>query len=180
MYILIGVNDIPDNQIIKEVKKGEKEMFGLLVERYSDKVFSYFIKFLGDRDEALNLTNEVFFKAFKGIKNFNEDKDFFPWLIKIARNEGINFMRKNRSYEELEIDNFAEENYFERDMILEDALKKLNESDREIILLFYQQDLSYEEIANILNISIENVKVRIFRAKEKLRKLLEKEVKDEG
>lgn len=154
-------------------------MFGVLVERYSDKVFSYFIKFLGDRDEALNLTNEVFYKAFKGVKNFNENKDFFPWLIKIARNEGINFIRKNRNYEERDIDSFEDENNIERDIILEDALKKLNENDREIILLFYQQNLSYEEIANILNISLENVKVRIFRAKEKLRKLLEKEVSNE-
>jgi len=151
-------------------------MFGLLVEKYSDRVFSYFIRFLGDRDEALNLTSEVFFKAFKGIKNFNEDKEFFPWLIKIARNEGINFMRKNKVYEEIETDKFTEENYFERDVMLEDALKKLNENDREILLLFYQQDLSYDEIANILNISLENVKVRIFRAKKKLRKLLYKEV----
>jgi len=151
-------------------------MFGLLVEKYSDRVFSYFIRFLGDRDEALNLTSEVFFKAFKGIKNFDENKEFFPWLIKIARNEGINFMRKNKTYEELETDKFTEENYFERDVMLEDALKKLNENDREILLLFYQQDLSYDEIANILNISLENVKVRIFRAKEKLRKLLYKEV----
>ena len=151
-------------------------MFGLLVEKYSDRVFSYFIRFLGDRDEALNLTSEVFFKAFKGIKNFDENKEFFPWLIKIARNEGINFMRKNKVYEELETDKFTEENYFERDVMLEDALKKLNENDREILLLFYQQDLSYDEIANILNISLENVKVRIFRAKEKLRKLLYKEV----
>lgn len=174
------MNDLPDNHIIKEVKKGDKEMFGLLVERYSDKVFSYFIKFLGDRDEALNLTNEVFYKAFRGIKNFNENKDFFPWLIKIARNEGINFIRKNRNYEERDIDSFEDDSNFERDIILDDALKKLNENDREIILLFYQQDLSYEEIANILNISLENVKVRIFRAKEKLRKLLEKEVKNEG
>jgi len=170
------VNDLPESEIIKEVKKGDKEMFGLLVEKYSDRVFSYFIRFLGDRDEALNLTSEVFFKAFKGIENFNEDKEFFPWLIKIARNEGINFMRKNKTYEELETDNFTEENYFERDVMLEDALKKLNENDREILLLFYQQDLSYDEIANILNISLENVKVRIFRAKEKLRKLLYKEV----
>lgn len=174
------MNDLPDNQIIKEVKKGDKEMFGLLVEKYSDKVFSYFIKFLGDRDESLNLTNEVFYKAFRGIKNFNENKDFFPWLIKIARNEGINFIRKNRNYEERDIDSFEDDSNFERDIILEDALKKLNENDREIILLFYQQNLSYEEIANILNISLENVKVRIFRAKEKLRKLLEKEVKNEG
>ncbi|HQJ56621.1 MAG TPA: RNA polymerase sigma factor [Caldisericia bacterium] len=170
------MNDLPESEIIKEVKKGDKEMFGLLVEKYSDRVFSYFIRFLGDRDEALNLTSEVFFKAFKGIKNFNEDKEFFPWLIKIARNEGINFMRKNKVYEELETDKFTEENYFERDVMLEDALKKLNENDREILLLFYQQDLSYDEIANILNISLENVKVRIFRAKEKLRKLLYKEV----
>ncbi|MGQ9845840.1 MAG: RNA polymerase sigma factor, partial [Caldisericia bacterium] len=159
------MNDLPDDQIIKEVKKGDKEMFGLLIEKYSDKVFSYFIKFLGDRDEALNLTNEVFYKAFRGIKNFNENKDFFPWLIKIARNEGINFIRKNRNYEEHDIDSFEDESNFERDIILEDALKKLNENDREIILLFYQQDLSYEEIADILNISLENVKVRIFRAK---------------
>lgn len=60
------MNDLPESEIIKEVKKGDKEMFGLLVEKYSDRVFSYFIRFLGDRDEALNLTSEVFFKAFKG------------------------------------------------------------------------------------------------------------------
>lgn len=173
------MDEIPDNLIIEKVKKGEKEMFGLLVEKYSDRVFSYFMRLIGDRDEALNLTSEVFLKAFKGIKNFYDGKDFYPWLIKIARNEGINFMSKKKPYEEVDFDSIPRNEYFERDLILEEALRKLDNNDREIILLFYQEDLSYEEIAEILNTSIDNVKVRLFRAKEKLKKLLDKEVKSE-
>ncbi len=140
------MNEIPDNSIIERVKKGDKEMFGILVERYGDRIFSYFMRFLGDRDEALNLTSEVFLKAFNGIKKFKENKPFFPWLIKIARNEGINFLNKNRKYEEIDIDNIEENVNFERDVILEEALKKLDFSDREIILLYYQENLTYEEI----------------------------------
>lgn len=169
------MNEIPDNKIIESVKKGDKEMFGILVEKYSDRIFSYFMKFLGERDEALNLTSEVFLKAFKGIKKFNENNPFFPWLIKIARNEGINFLHKNRRYEDYEIDEIEDGKDFEKEIILEDALRKLNYIDREILLLFYQENLTYEEISEILKISIDNVKVRLHRAKEKLRRLLKKE-----
>lgn len=170
--------EISDKEIIERVKRGEKEMFSLLIDRYSDKVYSYFLRLIQDKDEAMNLTQETFYKVFKGIKNFDLSKDFFPYLIKIARNEGINFLNKYKRVENVEYDdtlNYEKKESFDIKIILDEALKKLPKEDREIILLFYMENLSYEEIANVLNISIDNVKVKLHRAKEKLRKFLEGE-----
>lgn len=170
--------EISDKEIIERVKRGEKEMFSLLIDRYSDKVYSYFLRLIQDKDEAMNLTQETFYKVFRGIKNFDLSKDFFPYLIKIARNEGINFLNKYKRVENVEYDdtlNYEKKESFDIKIILDEALKKLPKEDREIILLFYMENLSYEEIANVLNISIDNVKVKLHRAKEKLRKFLERE-----
>lgn len=69
--------EISDKEIIERVKRGEKEMFSLLIDRYSDRVYSYFLKLIQDKDEAMSLTQETFYKVFKGIKNFDLSKDFF-------------------------------------------------------------------------------------------------------
>lgn len=170
--------EISDKEIIERVKRGEKEMFSLLIDRYSDRVYSYFLKLIQDKDEAMSLTQETFYKVFKGIKNFDLSKYFFPYLIKIARNEGINFLNKYKRVESIEYDdtlNYEKKESFDIKIILDEALKKLPNEDREIILLFYMENLSYEEIASVLNISIDNVKVKLHRAKEKLRKFLERE-----
>lgn len=147
--------EISDKEIIERVKRGEKEMFSLLIDRYSDKVYSYFLRLIQDKDEAMNLTQETFYKVFRGIKNFDLSKDFFPYLIKIARNEGINFLNKYKRVENVEYDdtlNYEKKESFDIKIILDEALKKLPKEDREIILLFYMENLSYEEIANVLNI----------------------------
>jgi len=155
-------------------------MFNLLIERYSDRIYSYFLKLIQDKDEAMSLTQETFYKVYKGLKNFDISKDFFPYLIKIARNEGVNFLNKYKRVESVSYDdtlNYEKSESFDKKVILDEALKKIPKEDREIILLFYMENLSYEEIANLLNISIDNVKVKLHRAKEKLKKFLE--AKDE-
>lgn len=152
-------------------------MFNLLIDKYSDKVYSYFLKLIQDKDEAMSLTQETFYKVYKGIKNFDLNKDFFPYLIKIARNEGINFLNKYKRFEKLSYNdalNYEKKENFDIKIILDEALKRISKEDREIILLFYMEGLSYEEIAEVLNISIDNVKVRLHRAKENLRKFLER------
>lgn len=168
--------EISDKEIIERVKKGEKEMFGHLIERYSDRIYTYFVRLIQDKDEAMSLTQETFYKVFKGIKNFDTSRDFFPYLIQVARNEGINFLNKYKRVENIEYDdslNYEKKEGFDKDLIIEEALKFLNKDDREILLLFYSENLTYEEISKILNISIDNVKVKLHRAKEKLKKILE-------
>jgi RNA polymerase sigma-70 factor (ECF subfamily) len=171
--------EISDKEIIERVKKGEKEMFSHLIERYSDRIYTYFVRLIQDKDEAMSLTQETFYKVFKGIKNFDTSRDFFPYLIKIARNEGVNYLNKYKKIEIIDYDdtlNYEKKESFDDKLIIEDALKKLPKDDHEIILLFYSENLSYEEISKVLNISVENVKVKLHRAKEKLRRIIE--VKD--
>lgn len=168
--------EISDKEIIEKVKRGEKEMFTLLIDRYSDKIYSYFLKLIQDRDEAMSLIQETFYKVFRGIKNFDLSKDFFPYLIKIARNEGINYLNKYKKVEKIDYNDalsYEKKESFDIKIILDEALKKIPKEDREIILLFYMEGLSYEEIAEVLNISIDNVKVKLHRSKEKLRRFLE-------
>ena len=169
---------IEDREVIKRVKNGDREAFGLLVERYGDKVFTYFLKLIGDKEEAEDLTSEVFLKAFKKIGSFKDGKDFLPWLLRIARNEGINYMSRNKKLTNLNLDASSINAEFERDLVLYEALLSIPSKDRDIILLFYTENLSYKEISEVLGIPVSLVKVRLHRAKKKLKEALE--VRNEG
>ena len=169
---------IEDREVIKRVKNGDREAIGLLVERYGDKVFTYFLKLIGDKEEAEDLTSEVFLKAFKKIGSFKDGKDFLPWLLRIARNEGINYMSRNKKLTNLNLDASSINAEFERDLVLYEALLSIPSKDRDIILLFYTENLSYKEISEVLGIPVSLVKVRLHRAKKKLKEALE--VRNEG
>lgn len=169
---------IDDREVVRRVKDGDRESFGILVERYGDKIFTYFVNLIGNKEEAEDLTSEVFLKAFKKINSFKDWKEFFPWLFKIARNEGINHMSRTKSTVKLNLNINSVDGNFERDVALHEALLSIPPKDREIILLFYSENLSYKEISSVLGIPVNLVKIRLFRAKKKLKKALE--VRDEG
>ncbi len=191
-----GIDD--DEDLVRRSVQGEREAFDVLVEKYYKKIYSLCYRFVGDSEEAGDLTQEIFTAAYQNLKKFRGDAKFSTWLFQIATNRGKNKFKylKRRGY-------FAgrvhSENDDDRDSgqriipdtstnpetllashqmqkIVQDAINELDPDHKEIVILRDIEGFSYEEIAKILNLPEGTTKSRLHRArmvvKEKLKKVL--------
>lgn len=175
-----------DEEIAHLVQLGEIELFGILIERYEEKMKRYARKFLADSEDINDALQEIFLKVYKNIKSFDKKKKFSTWLYRIAHNELVNILKKKKSVLSfLDLDMFLPAPFdyksFEQDIdrkemekILDKCLDRLEPKYKEPIILFYFENLSYQEIADILEIPVSTVGIRIKRAKEKIRKIYQK------
>ncbi len=176
---------ISDEQIVTSVQKGNLEDFGELVLRYGKKIQNYLFRFIQTKEEVEDLTQDIFLKAYSNILSFNPKKKFTPWLYQIAHNELVNYLRKKHylstKFINLDFDVLAAKSVSENDILkdLENNLKfelidkklnKLNFKYRQPFVLFFYENLSYQEISDILKIPISTVGTRIKRAKEIIKK----------
>ena len=178
-----------DQQAIRDCQLGKTESYRFLVEKYKNRAFYAALLFTGNREDALDLSQEAFYRAFKAIKSFTPGRYFYTWFYKILKNLCINhhkrFKRRSVVFSDadettgpsLYISPLAspDEVFEEHEMRdkLWKALMKLKNNDREIIVLKEFHDLSYKEIAELLNVPLGSVMSRLFYAKKKLAKLLE-------
>jgi len=176
------VNNQTDEEIIHLVRSGKIDSFSILIERYEAKIKRYSRKFLSDREDINDIVQTIFIKAFVNIKSFDLKRKFSTWLYRIAHNELVNVLKKNKKIILPMIDldvlfphNFAN-NEVEKGIDRKEFSKKINscvgELDskyREPVILYYIEELSYKEIADIMRIPVSTVGVRIKRAKEMLK-----------
>jgi RNA polymerase sigma factor (sigma-70 family) len=180
-----------DRQLIDMALQGDERAFETLLNKYRNLVFSIMIKMVRNHQEAEDLTQEAFMKAFNSLSSFNDEFAFSTWLMKIASNNCIDFLRKRklRTYsihepiqykdEKIEIDIPDHEPTPERHLLqnerakmIQTAIDELPERYRYVILLRHKEEKSYEEISEILNLPLGTVKAQIFRAREILNKKL--------
>ena len=180
-----------DAQIIAEALEGSQQAFHKLVKRYEKTVFHIAFKIVRNEETARDITQESFMKAFTALSSYRSEYRFSTWLCKIAANTSIDHLRKRR-IQALSLDqaveteegqvaieipdySFHPEREYEakQKMIsIESAINSLPEKYREVIVYRHQDDKSYEEIADLLNVPVGTVKARIFRARELLKKSL--------
>jgi RNA polymerase sigma-70 factor (ECF subfamily) len=182
-----SLDEKTDEEIARIVQSGENNSFGILIKRYEDKMLRYAKRFLFNHDDAEDLIQEVFLKAYNNIQSFNTSKKFSPWLYRIAHNEFINEI-KRKGKEPLSFFNpdvflphtISKENpeneihKKEFHHIVNKYLYKLEPKYREPLVLYYFEDLSYKEIADILYIPSSTVGVRIKRARDIMKKMIKK------
>ncbi|MBL0310001.1 MAG: sigma-70 family RNA polymerase sigma factor [Bacteroidetes bacterium] len=174
--------------MVVKAKKGDQVAFGELMRRYRDSVFYIMLKMVHNRDDAEDLTQEAFAKAFNNIVNYSADFAFTTWLFKIATNNGIDYLRKKRlqtsSLEETqdtdegETSNFVVKDHApdpEETMMKEQraqkirvAVESLAPKYKALVELRYLEEFSYEEISEKLDIPLGTVKAQLFRAKDML------------
>jgi len=170
--------DFDDIYYIRRIKHGHTDDFIHIARRYQRMVFTIVYKIVARREDAEDITQEVFIKIFQSLDKFREESGFATWLYRIAYNTTISELRK-RKYEFTAIeDNFAnipDENLSESiDSIntedklkcLDIVLKKLPPDDALLISMFYMNSHSVQDISNITNISIANVKVKLHRIRK--------------
>jgi RNA polymerase sigma-70 factor (ECF subfamily) len=178
-----------DSWYVERVLKGDTQYFSYFVEKYKDIVFSIAMKVLRNREDAEEMAQESFIKAFKSLHTFKGEAKFSTWLYRITYNNCISEVRKKKikfvsaddvqisdEPEELNLDGIPAEN---RAKYVKSALEKLPEDEYTLILLYYFDDKSIEEIGEITKMTESNVKVKLFRSRKKLYTILNDMLKEE-
>ena len=160
-----------DAAAIERCLNGEKEAFRFLVECYQKQSVAHAVAILRNREDALDATQEAFIDAFRSLKSFDRTRRFYPWFYVLLRNRCYKMMRQrreNENIEESEILAPREGLPDEERFALEKALLSLTKEDREIVTLKYLDGLSYQEIAEFLEIPQGTVMSRLFYARKAL------------
>lgn len=174
--------ELPDNECVALSQKGDRKAFAELVRRYQDRVFRFILRMTNSRDEALELAQDTFLKAFQNIAGWQPDALFKTWLFRIAANTALDTLRRRKVVEYVPIEDdmdFADHRVNieaqlhtdEQYRILEVALKQLAPEHRQVLLLREIEEMSYAEIADVLGIAEGTVKSRIARARAALLEL---------
>lgn len=184
-----------DQALIVAVKEGDPDAFPKLVLKYQRQVYNHCLRMVNDEEESYDLTQEVFLKVFRKIKNYEHTYSFYTWLYRITVNCCIDYLRrKKRQVQSVSLsanpDNDGSQSGRDQDIpdstyipdvafankeldeVLRQANNQLSERLRSIILLKEIEGFSYEEIAEILGCSKGTVKSRLFRARERLKEIL--------
>jgi len=179
-----GLND---NEIISKVLSGDHQAYATLVNRYQNYVFTLTLRMIKSREDAEEVAQDVFIKAYKYLADFKGASKFTTWLYTIVNNTCISFLRKKK----LDIHSLDNEKVFEvadnqdsgmranlveqksKLAMVNESINLLNPDDAQIITLFYKAEQSLEETARILGIETNAAKVRLFRARTRLKEKME-------
>ena len=178
-------DSISDADCVRRIQHGEVDAFEVLVRRHEKTIFNLVYRMLGDYDDAIEVSQEVFLSAYRAIGQFRGDANFSTWLYRIALNHATTRRRSNNSrqhrtapIEDMELirdsqpgpaETLEKKEMQERVQL---ALNKLAPEDAAVILLRDLQDVPYDEVARLLEIPVGTVKSRLHRARQALKSLL--------
>ena len=181
-----------DQIYIDRVLKGDTNAYAFLVEKYKGLVYSLALKILNNREEAEEVSQDSFIKAYKNLAKFEGKSKFSTWLYKITYRSCLDAIKKNSAtynitdINEITINQIAETESVldgiernERSEIINQCLQKLPEDERSILWLFYFKELSLKEIIEVTSLSEANVKVKLHRARKHLLTIVQKNVEPE-
>ena len=185
---------LEDDELVGRILAGEEDLFEVLVRRYQSRVLAHVGRMVGNRDDALDLSQEIFLKVFGALDRYNPAYKFSTWLFRIAGNAAIDHLRKRRprtvplevqdsdgrmspvEYKSLDLDPYGELRNLERGGAIARAIAALPAEFRELITLRHFTGLSYEEIAEIKEMPLGTVKNKLFRARAVLKDRLSGEL----
>lgn len=173
-----------DEAVARRVQAGEPEAFGVLLDRYQAKLSRYGRKFLADPEDAADIVQDIFIKAYENIQSFDAARRFSPWIYRIAHNEFVNALKKRQSSRVVfgfDIDTLiphlaapetADTAALERDVrrLLDVHLRALDPKYREPLILYYLEGMDYKEISEVLRVPVSTVGVRLSRGRALLQR----------
>lgn len=181
-----------DQDYISLTLKGDTNAFSFLVEKYKDYVFHLTLKLLKNKEEAEEVAQDVFLKAYRYLPTFKGESKFSTWLYKIAYNTSLDAIKKksnairNVTIDELTVNQISSVETAldgiekeERAVIMNDCMQELEEEERGILFFFYYKESSLKEIVEVTSMSKANVKVKLHRARKKLLHIVKQRVEPE-
>jgi len=178
-----------DAEIIRQVLAGHHEQYTELVQRYQEPLIHFLRRTLGSEADVLDCTQDAFLAAYRNLNRYSDEYPFRAWLYAIARNRALDLLRKRRrevsmTLDENLVDQQArpEEVWLAKEQaaLLSEVLNELPEHYMQALYLRYHQELSYEEIAMVLQVPVSRVKTYLHRGKEKVRQRLERRDSHDG
>jgi len=177
-----------DEEIVSLIQSGKVGLFAILINRYEIRIGRYARKFIFNNEDVKDVLQDIFIKAYTNIQSFDTKRKFSSWFYRIAHNELVNALKKKKrqtlSFFDLDTFfpyDFSNNNIFDQkidkqnvEKIIDRCLDQLKPKYREPIILYYLEDLTYKEIADVMQIPISTVGIRIKRAKEIIKSILKK------
>jgi RNA polymerase sigma-70 factor, ECF subfamily len=174
------MNAHDDAALVRETLAGNQRAYETLVRQYEKPIYNLALRMLKDRDDAMDVAQTVFVKAYEKLGSYNEKHGFFSWIYRIAINESINFAKRLKRQDEYESGVTAalaptQEDQRSADVLGEEidrAIEMLKLDYRMVIVLKHFHDFSYGEMAEVLGIPEKTVKSRLFSARQQLKEIL--------
>ena len=170
---------VEDADLIARARRGDVEAYNLLISRWEKRVYNYLLRLVGNREDALDLSQDVFLKAYQNLRKLEEPERFAPWLYRIAHNEAYSMFRKRRPEsdsgtepEAVEVEiTIAGSGVFpiELSLAVTSALERLSPDQREAVVLKIYQGFKFEEMAEILGCPVSTAKSRLYTALDLLK-----------
>lgn len=186
------MNHQADEYFVEKAKHGDTRAFGVLVERYQNYIFTLAYRMLKVREEAEEIAQDSFLKAYDALQGFRGESKFSTWLYRIAYRKSLDRLKKNSTLRTSElIEDFTEDHLSyvdsgldhmlkeERSKIINKCILKLPEQEAAIITLYYFEEQSVKEIAQVMELGEDNVKVKLFRSRKLLFTFLENYINQE-
>jgi len=171
---------VEDADLIRQAARGSVEAYNLLVSRWEKRVYNYLLRITANREDALDLTQDVFLKAYQNLRKLDDPARFAAWLYRIAHNEAFSMFRKRRP--ETDVDELEPEATetkvtvggssvfpMELSLAVSGALGRLSPEQREAVVLKVYQGFKFEEMAEILSCPVSTIKSRLYTALELLK-----------
>lgn len=180
-----------ETDIIEQIRSGNQRAFKSIVEQYQDMVYTVCLRMLGNVADAEEAAQEVFVKVYRAISSFEGKSKFSTWIYRVAYNQCISILRSkvkmfdlvdelpDTEVNEADLNGLDTLSREERSAYLKQAIEALPETDAVVITLFYYDELSLEEIADITGLSNNNIRIKLHRSRKKLYQVLTKELKTE-
>ncbi|MFZ1988040.1 MAG: RNA polymerase sigma factor [Minisyncoccia bacterium] len=173
---------LSDEELVSLVQRGDSEQFGVLMARYEPKLMRYGSRFLEGGDDVRDIVQDVFIKTYQNIQSFDSTQKFSPWIYRIAHNAFVNELRR-KSHGPMRLPDFdllldhapaiesadSKSEHGSLVRLVESGLADISPKYREVLILYFMEELSYKEIADVLRIPVNTVGVRLARAKEALK-----------
>jgi RNA polymerase sigma-70 factor, ECF subfamily len=175
----MGARD--DVDLVRRARAGDTQAFDELVNEHIHVVYNLALRLVGNREDARDLTQSTFLKAWRGLEGFDRGHRFFSWIYRIALNESLNLLRNRRPHEALD-ERIADPSpppderaaNHEREEAVQAGLMELGEGHRQIIILHHFAELSCAELSKLLGIPEKTVKSRLFTARQMLGRILKR------
>jgi RNA polymerase sigma-70 factor (ECF subfamily) len=169
--------EVEDRDLIAKARRGDVDAFSILVSRWEKRIFNYLLRLVGNREEAMDLSQDVFLKAWQNLKKLEDADRFSSWLFRIAHNEAFSLLRKNRPETSLTADPTVADRSarlypVELTLAVQSALTRLSDDQREAVLLKVYQGFKFEEMAEILGCPVSTIKSRLYAALDLLKDTL--------
>jgi RNA polymerase sigma-70 factor, ECF subfamily len=169
--------EVEDRDLVAKARKGNVEAYNLLVSRWEKRVFNYLLRLVSNREDALDVSQDVFLKAYQSLPKLDDPERFASWLFRIAHNEAFSMLRRRKPEGEMPLERGipargSELLPIELSLAVETALGRLSQEQREAVLLKVYQGFKFEEMAEILSCPVSTVKSRLYTALDLLKATL--------